>query len=180
MKIVVVESHPDDAFLSLGWHIEKIWGDSKITIITVYANPKRGREAKDYAHAVGASSVVLELAETKMQGEYVQVAIPALDQALEHLNADMLVFPLGLQHPDHLRVRDAAPPGAYYYLDVPYQCKQKLQSDLLKKTQGKSILSVVYPPKRKWRHYTIFKSQSLFFYYNPPEKLANTPEIILW
>ena len=184
MRIVVIEPHPDDAFLSLGWTMEKVWpefySDLHLTLVTVYANPKRGKEAQAYAEAIGASSIVLGLAETNMGVEYVQAAIPALDQALEPLNADMLVFPLGLQHPDHLRVRDAAPPGAYYYLDTPYQTKQKLQYDLYQRAEGKQVWSIVYPPKRKWRHYTIFKSQSLFFHYNSPEKLSNIPEIIVW
>ena len=183
MKILVVEPHPDDAFLSLGWHLEKVWAGDEKTILTVYADERRDKEAKAYADAVGAGHICLGLSESKMDSPTTSIkAIPELRSKLHELEAegyDLILFPLGLQHPDHIRVAVSRPPDAARYVDTPYQTKQKLADTLLSKTKGMVIESVLYPPKRKWRHGTLFKSQSLFFHYNAGLGDSLLPEMVL-
>lgn len=178
MHIVVIEPHPDDAFLSLGWHLEHIWANHNRTIVSVYANEKRSKEASHYAHAIGASSISMGLEESRMDSGGPIVPERALDKLLSDLPCDHLVFPIGLQHPDHLRVKAVAWGGSWFYLDTPYQTKQKLQEDLATATSGKNIVSICYPSTRKWRHIPIFQSQSKFFHFNPMKGLC-IPEIIV-
>ena len=182
MKILIVEPHPDDAFLSLGWHIEKTWKDYERTIVTVYSNERRTEEAKAYATAVGAASIALGLEETKMLGEGDRKAEPALRTLLEGLELDIVVLPLGLQHPDHHRVARTRTGfkcwQLWRYCEVPYQFKQKLAEEFQKKIEGKEVVSAVWPNKRKWRHVPIFKSQSKFFHFNPIEGLQGMELVV--
>jgi hypothetical protein len=210
MKVIVVEPHCDDAFLSLGWHIERLWRSLNVLILTVYADAARTREAGAYAAAVGARSRVLGLAESAT-GLAAPVASPAGPVAspagparraglralpevrnalreelglLEPMDlivpADTLVlFPLGLQHPDHLQVAASRIPGCGRYLDTPYQTKQKLAQELRDKTEGMYLYSLCYPGKRKWKHVPLFKSQSKFFHFNDLSG-CKIPETILY
>ncbi|MEK0326123.1 MAG: hypothetical protein QQN63_10515 [Nitrosopumilus sp.] len=178
MRIVVVEPHPDDAFLSLGWHIEKLWKDDSVIIVTVYADEKREREAGVYADAVGAESVCLGLEESRMSSIGRICPIELLRAILAGLEWDHIVFPLGLQHPDHQRVAVSRFPGSLRYLDSPYLAKLKMAEALSRKAEGMYLYSICFPPKRKWRHVPIFKSQSKFFHFNPMADFK-IPEIIL-
>lgn len=185
MKIIVVEPHPDDAFLSLGWHLEKLWKNEDRTILTVYADSKRSKEAEAYADSIGAKSIVLGLEESKMLSSRTVRRIPEIadffngngnrPKAYYH----RVLFPIGLQHPDHLDVAASRIPGSARYLDTPYQTKQKLADCLLEKVDGMIVGSLLFPPKMKWRKAAIFKSQAKFFYYN--EKLYESllPEMTL-
>ncbi len=180
MHILVIEPHPDDAFLSLGWHLEELWKDYQRTILTVYANDIRAREAYRYATAIGAQSIVLGLEESRMDSaiEDPVVREKALDKVLSDLAFDEIVFPLGLQHPDHLRVAASSWPGCWSYVDTPYQTKAKNQADLQSKAEWKQVVSISFPGVRKWQHIPIFKSQAKFFHFN---KMATMrlPEIVL-
>lgn len=181
MRILVVEPHPDDAYLSLGWHLENLWVDRHRLIVSVYCDKRRSAEAAVYAETIGADSSCLGLPESRMDSDPGRLRrIPELLEYLDHeiQPDDEVLFPLGLQHPDHLRVAASRTPGAFRYLDTPYQAKQKLGTELLKKAAGMSIRSIIYPGARKWRHSAIFKSQAKFFYYNRPESLR-MPEIVL-
>lgn len=181
MRIIVVEPHADDAFLSVGWHLQKLWEGIDKTIITVFSDPRRTKEANSYAEAVGATSVVLGLAEAKMlSGEKSRAIQPLREWLNENLQeSDQVYFPLGLQHPDHISVALTRPAGAYRYLDTPYQAKLKLSEELLKKAPGMSIQSICFPPKNKWKHIPLFKSQAKFFHFNQDLKESKLPEIIL-
>jgi len=182
--IVVIEPHPDDAFLSLGHHIEKIWRDREVRIVSVYSNERRGREAGEFADAVGASSSVIGLTETNMAGELSRRLETSLREPLEALSNSIVVCPIGLQHPDHLRVRNSVDEyvskgtEVWYYLDTPYQTKQKLSEELREATTGMTVVSIAYPGARKWRHVSIFKSQAKFFHFNPMKDLR-IPETVL-
>lgn len=178
MRIIVVEPHPDDAFLSVGWHLEKVWRDDERTILTVYANAQRGKEAEQYAKVLGARSIVLGLAESPMGSSGPIRIIEPLREVLEGLEWDTIVFPIGLQHPDHRRVSVTRPPGSLLYLDTPYQSKLKNNEYLNRLVDGKTVYSIVFPPKQKWKRTEIFKSQSKFFYFNPFH-LWKLPEVIL-
>lgn len=172
MKIGIVEPHPDDAYLSLGHHLEKLWTEHELTIITVFCNEKRAKEAQAYADKIKVSSIVLGLEESPMDGNTRPGIITPLKLTLEAQKFDQLVFPLGLQHPDHRSVAATRTPGCWRYVDTPYQCKQKVQEELRTKLDGREIVSVAYPTKVKWRHIPIFKSQSKFFYFNDMEAYA--------
>jgi LmbE family N-acetylglucosaminyl deacetylase len=170
--IIVVEPHADDAFISLGGHIEA-WAAQgcEVTIVTVYAeDTRRAAEAERYAHAVGAKWVGLAYDE----GEQV----PPFSAWEVGDVLDRVIFPLGIQHPDHIRVRQLAPPGAEFYAEIPYYTKQKNQTEVDDKIRGRAIESILTPHGRKFRHIPIFQSQSKFFYFNPAESLK-APEIIL-
>lgn len=180
--IVIVEPHPDDAYLSIGWHLEKLWADQERTIITVYCDKKRGQEAQRYASAIGASSIVLALPESKMTEPRTPRSIPQLKELMRGLQLtsdDKVIFPLGLQHPDHYDVAASRPPNSWRYLDTPYQNKLKLSSSLQGKVVDMVIQSIVFPPKIKWRHIPIYKSQGMFFHFNKMEDFKGLPEIIL-
>lgn len=180
MKILVVEPHPDDAFLSLGWHIRKLWAEEDVTILTVYADARRTKEATAYAESVGAKSLCLGLAETKMLASGTKTRmVPELATALKGIPYDRVIFPLGLQHPDHLSVAATRPAGAWRYLDTPYQTKQKLGESLNQKMDGMLIRFICFPPKRKWDSIPIFKSQAKFFHFNADIIHARVPEIIV-
>jgi hypothetical protein len=182
MRTIVIEPHPDDAFLSIGWHLEKLWKSHDKTIVTVYADARRTKEAEDYAQAIGARSIVLGLEESKLDGETIDLrSVDALGDALGGLNVTSktrILFPLGLQHPDHYRVALSATPDCLWYVDTPYLTKLKLADELLEKSVGKVIDSIAFPPKMKWKKKEIFKSQAKFFHFNPMDDFA-PPELVL-
>lgn len=181
MRIIVVEPHPDDAFLSLGWHLEHVWRDEERLIVTVYADMVRAAEGLAYANAIGAGYECLGLRESGMESGGQVRKVPELVDCLADLRAvgwDRICFPLGLQHPDHLRVSISRPADALRYVDTPYQTKQKLAGVLADKTEGMEIRSMYYPGAAKWRRVPIFKSQAKFFHFNPMKDLR-IPEILL-
>jgi len=183
VKIVVVEPHCDDAFLSLGGHLETLWKDLDRTIITVFGDAKRDQEARNYAEAIGAKSITLGLTESRMLSELREsLPIPELQETIRGLRLlprDVLAFPLGLQHPDHYRVRDAATSRAVFYTDTPYWSKQKLGEEVRDRLKGTVIESVLFPHARKWRHIPIFQSQAKFFHFNDGLKTSRIPEIVI-
>lgn len=181
--IHIIEPHPDDAYLSLGWHIEKLWKEKKIVIHTVYSDEKRTKEAEAYAAAVGATSNVIGLEESKMLSDYRKVEIPELVTLLKSLKNETVIAPLGIQHPDHLNVARICKDNRYgyslqLYVDTPYQCKQKNLDSLAERVSGRSLRSICFPPKAKWKHNSIYKSQGMFFHYNPLHEYK-IPEMIL-
>ena len=187
MKILVIEPHPDDAFLCLDDHFINVWAEHDVTILTVYANERRTREAWSYAEAVGATHGCLCLPECNMNGEGSINPTKAFEMWYESVHGhklwgakdyDRVIGPLGLQHPDHHSVRDLllhigtmVDSRTFHYVDTPYQIKQKNQEELAAAIEGKSIESMRYPGKRKWKRKEIFKSQSRFFYYNDFESM---------
>ncbi|MBB76574.1 MAG: hypothetical protein CMJ75_18875 [Planctomycetaceae bacterium] len=171
MKIVVVEPHADDAILSMGGHIERWVKDGDpVTILTVYGNPKRDAEAKAYAEAVGASHIALGLAE----------GTPLEEHAGEFVFPEdtVLIFPIGIQHPDHIEVASLADEDDWRYLDQPYGSKVGNAEEVIEKTTGLAVHSLFRPHARKYRHVKLFKTQSKFFYYNDPKVLAMNLEVV--
>lgn len=62
--VVVVEPHADDAFLSLGWHIEH-WRKHglDVTILTMFATDRRSMETKEWADRLGCKHATIFLEE---------------------------------------------------------------------------------------------------------------------
>lgn len=176
--IWVIEPHSDDAFLSLHQHIKNwIKEGQEVSILTIYSSHKRDAEGRAYAESIGAGYKSL----TIPWGNGLKDKIPILPsfKTWGIGNYTQLVFPLGLQHPEHLAVRSHAPKSCWFYLDTPYQAKQKLAEDLQAKIENMKVVSILYPNKIKWKSIDFFKSQAKFFYFNPASKLQGIPEILL-
>lgn len=182
--ILVVEAHADDAFLSLGWHIEKLWRDRNVTILTVYCDAKRAKEAAEYASVVGCKSICLNLEpEHHLKDKDAPVKpVKELQKWLDNYATkySLVIFPLGLQHPEHKNCAECYSDllHKYAYLDTPYQSKPMNAEELQEKARNLPIESIVFPSKLKWRRKEIFKSQSKFFHFNNLED-TKLPEIIL-
>lgn len=179
---VVFEPHADDAFLSLGGHIERWIADGdRVQIVTVYSGTrKRGRDAQSYAEAVGAEwgGAGIEEGGSKNPHRLFQ----GVFRGFQHPGA-LHYGPLGFAHPEHDEVRkflawDLDAP-LLLYLDQPYAMTQKNSEAATQAMVGLEVVSYFRPPARKYRHCPLFRDQSLFFRYNPPEKLKNTFEMIL-
>ena len=177
--IWVVEPHADDAFLSVHTHIKEwIRVGERVGILTVYSTPARDAEGAAYAKLVGAQYLSLTVTEQSHLG-LPPASIPLFSTWPIPNDDNTFVFPLGLQHPDHIQTRSQAPDGSWFYLDLPGQAKLKIGEQLLRKVRGRRIVSIRYASKRKWVAAKLFKTQSKFFYYNPPESLSRIPEIIV-
>ena len=174
--ICVVEPHADDAFLSLGQHIEDwIKGGDRVTIWTVFSGTrKRAADAQAYAKAVGAEW---------MGSDFVEGQVLDAGRILDLLpEANHIVVPLGLTHPEHEMVRDTLTCTGletWYYLDQPYAITQKNGPMISGKLFGHKVISYRKPGVRKYRHIPLFKDQAKFFHYNTADKLIQTCELIV-
>lgn len=178
--IWVIEPHVDDAFLSLHAHIQNwVASGETVGIYTVFSNARRQMEGEQYASKVKAQYASLGCEEGMNGLEGATKVIPLSKWDTPFRKRDQLVFPIGLQHPDHKTIGDMAPKGCWRYLDVPYVAKQKLGEYVNRSIEGMTIVSIRFASKRKWRHIEIFKSQAKFYYYNPPETMSKIPEIVL-
>jgi len=177
--IYVVEPHADDAFLSLGGHIERwITSGGRVTIVTVYSGTrKRGRDAKAYADAVGAGWRGLGFVESGSSSK----AKPLPEDVFHGVFSDdpVILGPVGFQHAEHREVYDRLPSWSQFYLDVPYAIALKNSDPITECISGMIVVSYLRPPFRKWRHIPLFRDQGKFFWMNPPEKLKHTFELIL-
>ena len=182
MHYRVIEPHADDAFLSLGGHIKRWIADGHhVEIVTVYATQKRAAEAKAYADSVGAAYQWLGYIEAGSMDK-----APEPIDYLPPMDGWVTICPLGLRHEEHYAVRKAYENGRgstdvlWYYVDQPYAMQLKNQEDLSAKMAGKEVVSVFKPGGRKYHKNTValFKTQSLFFYYNK-DALPYTIEMII-
>ena len=182
---IVVEPHADDAFLSMGHHLENWRKDGHITcIITVFSGTrKRAKDAEAYAKAIKAQWFGCGFVE---QEEISEVAIKDFvnlyTRHMQGLNSSPfeLYIPLALTHPEHILVRNALEEiSTGFYVDQPYAMTQKNSGVVTKLLKGKQVLSYCHPGKRKYRHIPLFKDQSKFFYFNNEEKLLQTFEMIV-
>lgn len=175
--ILVVEPHADDAFLSVGQHIEDWVRDGReVRIWTVFSGTrKRASDAQAYACSVGAHWMGSNLVEGEPIGVDLRFQIPA--------DTSEMVLPIALTHPEHVAVREAlegflvAP--LRYYLDQPYAIIQKHSELVTERLRGMEVVSYRKPGKRKYRHIPLFRDQVKFFHYNPAEKLLQTCELIV-
>lgn len=189
-RILVVEPHSDDAWLSLGGHIEQ-WVKEKrrVHIVTVYGEPEphgaRWMEAAKYARTVGAEWTGLGYWESNIGiGGKGSLVIMQPDQW--DLVEDMVtrshwqaVFPLGLRHPEHLAVAKHADRfGAWRYLEQPYAAKCLNSAEVTDRLQGRCVVSYLRPKKSKLRHADLFATQRRFWF-QEADNMINAPEIIV-
>lgn len=179
----IIEPHADDAFLSLGGHIE-MWqklGD-QVRIVTVYSGTrKRAADAQAYAKAVGATWLGLGASEPDPKGNSARAAMPRL-RAVNVLGD--LYVPLAFANPEHAHVLSGLDqlgliPLCFFYLDQPYASTQKHSPAVSMAMATRTVASYLRPPLRKYRHIPLFKDQAKFFYYNPAEKLQHNIELIV-
>lgn len=183
-RIFVVEPHSDDAFLSLGGHIEQwIEQGRKVTILTLVPVKKNSLpNAQEYAARVGADWRGFSFLGGNTPWSLYKP--PVKPWPPEH---SRVVLPLGVapldqtEHTqDHWNIRKWLQyPGCWYYLDQPYAIVQKHRERVNDFLRGMQVVSYVKPSAQKWRHIPIFTAQSKFFFYNPEEKLRQTVELIV-
>lgn len=195
--IIVIEPHADDAFLSLGGHIERwIKAGSLVRIVTVFSGTrKRGRDAEAFSTAVGASWVGLGAREPDAGGAPEEGKRALFGKLVELISTAkkedpkreiILAGPLGIKHPEHREVRQVLEDNVvtskgvklWYYLDQPYAATQANGEEVNVLLGGLRVVSYLRPNARKYRHIPLFKDQAKFFYYNPAEKLVSNIELI--
>jgi len=188
---IVVEPHADDAFLSLGGHLDA-WrkaGDATIIVTVFSGTRKRSRDAQDYARAVDAAWYGLGLIEG-LAGE-AEIKERWKDwvariQAWRNRGLVTIYLPLAIRHPEHKMVRNAiaytrgeSKSVVQFYLDQPYAATQSNGPEVVGLLEGKIIASYLKPHAKKYRHFTLFKDQAKFFHFNPPAKLVGNIELIV-
>jgi len=181
-RITIIEPHADDAFLSLGGHIA-LWVKQKanVKIVTVYSGTrKRAADAETYAKAVGAAWEGLGYVEAG-DGAGTGAGVGEFPFPLPYIVSrdEVVITPLGLQHPEHKAVRAAMSETNLHYLDQPYAAAIKNAAEVQSRLVDTKIVSYLKPSAHKYRHIPIFKDQSKFFFYNPKEKLVGNIELIV-
>lgn len=184
MKIIVVEPHSDDAFLSLGSHIERWVQEGKqVTILTMVPVKKNSlKDAETYAAAVGARWQGFKYPGGNVDWE--DYRWPFHKWPPPH---STVILPLGVaplqqtEHTqDHWNIRQWLQyPGCWYYLDIPYALVQKHRERVNTMLAGMEVVSYEKPPARKWRHVPIFTAQAKFFYFHPAESLKAAIELVV-
>ena len=188
--IYVVEPHCDDAFLSLGWSIRHWAREGKhVQVVTVYsADQARARESASWAASVGATWCGLGLEasdDMAVVGALITSATPVRplpDHLLPENTNDpsaCRIWPLGLQHPEHIAVAAAAPEADLRYLDTPYQLSLLHQEEVRQALDGRSVEWWLRPPRKKWDAARFFPSQAKLFERHTPDKLEAAAEIVL-
>lgn len=171
--ITVVEPHPDDAWLSLGWTIEQWIGEGRpVRIVTVYSEPRRAAESAAYAREIGAGHVALGLPPhgggLKGGWSCEPPPVSVLD-GIRTEPPEFWVWPLGLEHPEHRAVALLGLNSRLAhasYLDLPYAGKQKNREAVHRLLAGREVRTFTPPSARKWRHASTYHSQSLFLHRN--------------
>ncbi len=182
--IYVIEPHSDDAFLSLGWTLRTWIGEGRrVGIVTVHsAETDRAQEAKAYASAIGATWLGLDRPSTPVRELFRPGAVPALPDPLlpEELRdpSATRLWPLGLEHPEHVAVAEANP-GDPCYVDVPYLLNERRQEQVDARLRGRTIERWVAPPPQKWDDADHFPSQAALFTLYPVASMVHVPEIIV-
>jgi len=189
-RILAVGTHPDDVFLSIGGYLkDQIKEGVEVTILDVYGSEKRMKEGAEYAASIKATHyVALELQESgspsaspvqTMQGSslHTVMSLAAL--------VDWVLIPLGILHEEHIMVSRQLSTfcgnssiNHSYYLDQPYALMQKNQEEVNAKLEGRAVQYYGKPHASKYNAAKIFKSQSLFMYYNR-EKFTDIFELIV-
>jgi hypothetical protein len=184
--IYVIEPHADDAFLSLGWSIQKWTAEGqRVEIVTIYSSDiVRAREVQRWAASVGAHWRGLGHDEPPTNGfELTTEKVPPLPRPLlppEMMSASRCrIWPLGLQHPDHIVVASCAPRGDLQYVDTPYQLSLYHQPRVREALIGRTFEWWLRPPRRKWDASRFFASQRVLFDHYAPDRMEMVPEIVV-
>jgi len=190
---VVLEPHADDAFLSVGSHIERwVKAGDRVHIVTFFPVERTSlRDAENYAVSVGATWTgwTLPGAGEKIPKRPEHAPTwwwgrePDTQFTMENwlgLNDGwgwevQLILPLGGapvdQNPhtrDHEDVRKRFEhEGVWYYVDQPYAIIKKHSERFTEKLKDMRTVSYLKPGANKWkRGVPIFKSQAKFFHFN--------------
>jgi hypothetical protein len=183
--IWVIEPHADDAFLSLGWSIRKWSHEGRhVGIVTVYTSEAyRVKETQLWAEAIGAEWHGLGHDQPASEWFGTTDTVPPLPAPL--LPAPMMspsscrIWPLGVQHPDHIIVAGSAPAGDLHYVDTPYQVFSFNQGRVREALVGRTIEWWLVPPPEKWTASRFFASQKELFDRFTPEQRELVPELIV-
>ena len=179
-RYIVVEPHSDDAWLSLGEHILRwVENGDDVTIVTVFGDDRRMREAALYAHSVGAEHIAIGLPEAgKGLREKWTTEIPK--GALDWLPKvpGVLVVPLGLRHPEHIAVSRSFLVDKWRYVELPYALTQSNADEVNEAISGRWVLSWRPRSARANASARIFKSQSMFWR-NNRERMIGAVEVIV-
>jgi hypothetical protein len=183
--IVIVEPHPDDAYLSLGASIRTWTGDGRrVHVVTVYsADARRAEEARAWAAAAGASWSGLGHRWAEVSGLTTPEAVPALPRPL--LTPDLLaddrvrIWPLGIGHPEHAEVASHAEAEDLRYIDTPYQLDPSHQRALGRALVGRSVAWWMAAPSAKWPDRVHFPSQEALFDLITRERLGAVAEVVV-
>ena len=189
----IIEPHADDAWLSLGQHIIG-WrvDDRHVTIVTVYGDEQRSREARDYAAATGSAHVALGVPEggQGLSGVWMtELPSGVLDAALRAAAAAdaVVVVPLGLRHPEHRAVAAefarawstaAWKLTRHLYVELPYALTQANGSELREAVRGRRVESMAVRSAAANAAAPIFRSQSMFWR-NNRERMVGAMEVVL-
>jgi LmbE family N-acetylglucosaminyl deacetylase len=183
---IVIETHADDAYLSLG-ALMKRWvkAGEAVRLVTVYSGTrKRAADAERWAGAMkldqwtgcglveddnGAGAGTVELPED------VATFLQRLCVGLEHLT----YWPLGIGHPEHRGVGEAAPNCAFRYIDQPYARRTKWAPEVEERTRERIIEELVITHATDYRHHALFKDQARFMFYNKPKDLSGNVQAVL-
>ena len=87
------------------------------------------------------------------------------------------IWPLGVQHPEHIVVAGSAPAGDLHYVDTPYQVFSFNQGRVREALVGRTIEWWLVPPREKWTASRFFASQGDLF--DRIEQLELVPEVIV-
>lgn len=188
MKILAIEPHADDLFISVGYHLrEAVGAGHQVTALTVYGDEKRQKETKAWSASIGIQHhYCLGLEEHGMDTPITHDPVLTLPERY-----DQWWGPLGLRHQEHLAVRRAVDLGmrltqitpylttVLYYVDMPYAVKQKHKDMLNAAILNRRVVSVIAPTAVKYKDaQRVFKSQSMFFF-NEKTNLERSWEMLV-
>jgi LmbE family N-acetylglucosaminyl deacetylase len=161
--IYIIEPHPDDAFMSLHAHITTLWKNHPKTIVTVTGVEERTKEATSYARAVGCNHASLGFPDS----DWLEVDnIPPFGSwGIRPGPEDLLVFPLGIRHPDHRRVAEVSMQfanKALHYLDA-YYVQGEMNEELCTKLLNRRVVSALWAGESKRYYLSRFPSQAIRF-----------------
>jgi hypothetical protein len=179
---VVVETHADDAYLSVGSFLREWAGEGPLMLVTVFSGTRqRARDAAAYADEVGAEWLGLGRIEGEPGNADGVAEVPGLEDDLRTLNASGVVMlgPLGIGHPEHRAVAEALPAGAWRYLDQPISGKRKSRVEVAAATRGLTVEALRIATARDFDSHDLFGDQSRFMFYNPPRDLTRLPQVVL-
>jgi hypothetical protein len=180
---VVVETHADDAYLSVGSFLRDWAGGDPLMLVTVFSGTRdRARDAARYADEVGAEWVGLGLVEAEPGNADGEADLPGVADDLAKLAGSagvVMVGPLGLGHPEHRGVAAALPEAALRYVDLPVAGRRKTRSELAARTVGRTVDALRIATARDFDCHDLFRDQARFMFYNPPKALAGLPQVVL-
>lgn len=179
--LVIIEPHSDDAWLSLGEHL-LFWQRSethRVTIVTVFGDATRCREAARYAEAVGAEHIALGVPEggQGLGAEWVTELPTDVFAGIMRLDGGFFIGPLGLRHPEHQAVAARLDADAWY-VELPYALTQANGDELRSRACGREIMSMRVRSARANQAAPIFRTQSMFWR-NNRERMVGAMEVVL-